>query len=687
MSHRLVTAEGLDSLSRFLSRRCRATLVAMVFASVQSVLLLHTALDKSDVIDESTHIGAAALLWAHGDFRTNREAPVLPKWGFALAIRLVDPTLSRAPRDHLAAIDHTLWSKPFPTMRRNLVAARIATVAVVVAGGLFLWLAARRFGEATALCTHTLWCFSPSILAHGSLATLDGWAAALVCVAIWATVRLVERPTLLRWVQAGAVSALAAACKITTLGVLPVIAFAGVAALRTEERRASDSKESSRRTVASLLVFLLAMVLTLWAIYGFEVDVVSLKNPYGEAQPTQSVGNGSVGPVPAAAWVEGALFQWSHGAAGHKSYLFGEIRHTGWWWFYLACLALKVTIGTQLLALLRAILIVAAPPARQRAAVDALVIAFPLLLFVVMSAGKAQAGIKYILPAFPFAMLWTGRVVCDAERVLARWGIALVLGLLAASIADSLRVHPHHLMYFNAWAGGPEGGPRYLVVGDDWCQDQRRLGEWQRARGIARIYYTFCGGRPDRWGIVYEKPPCEPSPGIYALHAVEAHRPDWTPPGCLDWLTVAPPDERIGHSIYIYYVDRKRSSKLRAGDRGHGLPGLGPARSVSRSGEGRITRGVGEVSSEPVLSIVVPCDNEEGNIEELRCRTLGVLDRHGLQAGMLLMGDGSRDETREAIQAAARKHPEVRGLYHDDLGIAAAWRTSLEAAHGRSARG
>jgi hypothetical protein len=49
------------------------------------------------------------------------------------------------------------------------------------------------------------------------------------------------------------------------------------------------------------------------------------------------------------------------------------------------------------------------------------------------------------------------------------------------------------------------------------------------------------------------------------------HRPKRIRPGCLDWLTVEPPDERLGHSIYIYLVNKARIERL-AEERGHVTP-------------------------------------------------------------------------------------------------------------------
>ena len=45
---------------------------------------------------------------------------------------------------------------------------------------------------------------------------------------------------------------------------------------------------------------------------------------------------------------------------------------------------------------------------------------------------------------------------------------------------------------------------------------------------------------------------------------MEVHRPQRIAPGCLDWLTVEPPDERLGYSIYIYQVNKERIERLRA---------------------------------------------------------------------------------------------------------------------------
>ena len=522
----------------------------------QAGLLAHTAWDKSDTIDEPFYLAVSIPQWLHLDLATNCESPALPRWGFGLALRIVDPSLFD---ESSGRGRHPLWSRALPETRRNLFAARAATILITLVGGLFLWGAARAFGEGVALVTYSLWCFSPTILANGALATLDAWVAALSCVALWATVRLVRRPTVGSAVVVGIALALAAAAKVTALGLIPVATGVGGWAVWRESRK--EGRSWIRPFLAVVGAATLALLVTLWAVYGFRFGVVDTARPCGK--PT-GLASHLVGPLPFAPWFEGLLSQLVHGQRGHLGYLFGEVGASGWWWFYIAALALKTTVGAQALAGLRLAAWVKSPPRRAELATDAVILAFPLLLVVVMSVGKAQNGIKYILPAFPFAMLWAGRALPDLKRAFGRRGVAAGGIALLAGILESVAVHPHHLMFFNLWAGGPKGGPRYFVSGDDWGQDQRRLGEWQATAKPWRLFYTYYNGDPAHWGITYEPPSCEPQPGFYALHAVEVHRPKRIRPGCLDWLTVEPPDARLGYSIYLYQVNKPRIERLRA---------------------------------------------------------------------------------------------------------------------------
>src|SRR4051794_32845413 len=107
-----------------------SVLIACLLAATQAALLLDTAWDKSDTADETRYVASAATLWSKHVFRDLCEAPVLPKWGFALALRAADPSIDGTPLGWQAAMD-TLWTgKSAAELRRRFFTARSATILV-----------------------------------------------------------------------------------------------------------------------------------------------------------------------------------------------------------------------------------------------------------------------------------------------------------------------------------------------------------------------------------------------------------------------------------------------------------------------------------------------------------------------------------------------------------------------------
>jgi len=84
------------------------------------------------------------------------------------------------------------------------------------------------------------------------------------------------------------------------------------------------------------------------------------------------------------------------------------------------------------------------------------------------------------------------------------------------------------------------------------------------------------------------------------------------------------------------------------------------------------------------LSVIVPCFNEEENLPGLAARTRTALEGMKISWEMILVDDGSRDRTRERIQAASRTEPRIRGAFHEkNRGIVAGWVTGLLQSRGR----
>ncbi len=524
---------------------------ALLLLALQLILLSRTAWDKSDTADEPTYITSAALLGSHGDYIFNPEALALPKWGFAASMALFGGEVAAVPRHAAQAANMILWSKPPEGIRKALFRARAATIAAVLAGGFLLGLAAGAFSPSARFIAQALWTVSPAILGNGALATHDAWAAAAGCGLLFAFVRYARQPAWRRAAGIGVALGLGLACKSTMVLTVPCAAAALVVIVRRSESRAWQ------RAFSHLAALACAAGFVVWAIYGFRISFVPLA-PLAQALPFLPR---RLGPIPAGRFFDGLLRQWQLGATEHVAYAFGHTFLSGVWWFYLAVAAVKTTIAAQVLFVASVLARLRRRPASSWL-LDAALLVFPAILLAVLSAGVMQRGIRYLLPAFPFVILWVAQAAARLADESGRAGRIFVAACLAAGAVESLAVHPHHLMFFNAWAGGATNGPRFFVVGDDWGQDQRRLAEWQRATAAGRIFYTYYCGRPERWGIDYAPPPCTPAPGRYALHAAEVHRPRRIDEGCLDWLTVEPPDARLGFSIYVYTVDEARLARL-----------------------------------------------------------------------------------------------------------------------------
>src|SRR6185503_19751604 len=85
------------------------------------------------------------------------------------------------------------------------------------------------------------------------------------------------------------------------------------------------------------------------------------------------------------------------------------------------------------------------------------------------------------------------------------------------------------------------------------------------------------------------------------------------------------------------------------------------------------------------LSVIAPCFNEAYNVEEFTRRVLATFDRGGLEAELILVDDGSVDDTRAQIERLVEAWGgRVVGQYHvENRGITSAWKTGVASARGR----
>jgi hypothetical protein len=212
------------------------------------------------------------------------------------------------------------------------------------------------------------------------------------------------------------------------------------------------------------------------------------------------------------AYTGGLRFQLEHGREGHVGYLLGERRRTGWWSYALVALAVKNTpgflgaLGVALWALARR---GGGDLAAQRTALR-LSLVLSLMVVAGVSVGRIQIGERYLLPAYPFLILL---VALAAPTLWARrHGKAVLLLLALGHAGPTLAAAPGGtLAYFNALAGGRDGGHRVLLDSNlDWGQDLPRLAAWMRREGVPRVQLGYQGSDdPARFGISRDDLPGE----------------------------------------------------------------------------------------------------------------------------------------------------------------------------------
>ena len=152
---------------------------------------------------------------------------------------------------------------------------------------------------------------------------------------------------------------------------------------------------------------------------------------------------------------------------------------------------------------------------------------------------------------------------------LKRLRYVLILPLLWYPVA-SLSIWPDYLAYFNEFAGGADNGYRYLVDSNlDWRQDLKGLKRFMDSRGIDRIYLSYFGtDSPTRYGIQYDWLPSyelkNPNPQTtidlkrkryLAISVTNLQGVYMEPNTMFRWLDRYTPVAKIGHSIFVYYLE------------------------------------------------------------------------------------------------------------------------------------
>jgi hypothetical protein len=446
---------------------------------------------------------------------------------------------------------------------RNLALARIGVLPFFILATLVVCAWAWRLGGApAAVSAVVLFTTLPPVLAHAGIATTDMAVTATIALAALCLIRWLEQPTRGRSLVLGVSLGLALLSKLSALLFLPTAGAAILLCRRGERAQEAGARTGPSRTTRLRLTYAAAL-LTIWAGYRFAVGPLTAPDAgTAAAAPTSlpALDRLARAPVfPAPALFEGLGQLAAKNRAGHKSYLLGEVRTTGWWYFFPVALAVKTPLPFLLLV---AAGVVATwrrlSGTERRRHLEPAAIAFAILLVCLPS--RINIGLRHVLPMYPFLSVMAGLgavALWRAPRAIlpAR---AMVILLVGWQLVASARTHPDYLAYFNELGGShPE---RILVDSDlDDGQDLKRLADTLRARRVPAVSLAYAGS-----ATVAEH-------GLPRIHWLEPHRPvtGWVATslyslklGSLDrpghddfaWLDRYRPVAQVGRSIRLYYI-------------------------------------------------------------------------------------------------------------------------------------
>lgn len=622
--------------------------ICMVVCSVWS------SVGSSITVDEMAHLPAGLAIWDLNQFEIYTVNPPLVKMLAAAPVKYLDPVVdwSFAKRQPGTRNEFEL-GRIFSEQNSGRVLRffQVARLACLPFSLLGCWVCyqwtSEIYGRDAALTALAAWCFSPLILGHGSLITPDVAAASTGALSVYRLRAWLRNPNGTNTAILGVCAGICLLTKFTWTPVLPVAFAMGWASWNASLFRRPMKWRLILRDLRQLVVAACIALLLINAVYDFDRSFVPLGNyqffsrdftgaagssreqsattAESPVAPRNRFSDTIPGKIPVplpACYLEGIDLQRRDFEPGRMgpSYLFGEWKDNGWWYYYIAGILVKEPVSFLVLFFGSQWMWIQSWCKRRKHPLtesgrlgegeslngempqlrdDVLVLIPPVLVFLLVSRETGfNHHVRYVIPSLPFLIIFASRILIYSSR----WKIIrrVVFTLMLWQMASVLWFAPHWLSYFNELAGGPENGDRWLVGSNlDWGQDLGFLKKWQQQNPEALPLFTLLDSRypPSIMGVPVhipklvegktakdagiEQQPDEfkdlvPEPGWYAV-SVNLLQPYqgrlFTPPSArvseslLRWFRKHKPVDRAGYSIRIFYVpeaSHESSARIRS---------------------------------------------------------------------------------------------------------------------------
>ena len=527
----------------------------------------------SVTIDEFVHLPVGLHLLSSGDFRVDPINPPLPRMLFALPLLASDAVLPDGAREgHWRFAGAFMQANFFPYHRLFTRARAVAIGVALLLGGLvYLW-ARDLYGSSAGLIALVLFCFSPSMLAHGHLVTLDLAGALGATLTLFLFWRFLARPAPAAGAAVGAAAGLALLCKLSAVFLAPALLVSLAIELAGSGRRVATPARWLGSLVTIPLAALVVVNLGYAASGTLQPLAVASFLSGGRLAALQEALPGLRLPLPLPL-LEGIDLA-THVAVARTEYFFllGELSTAGWSYYHAVAFLAKTPLPLLALSLVAVARGVRRALARSGPRLREHCLLVPVIALFAANAlfNSQNLGVRHVLAAYPLLFVAVSPVLAGAladtgPTGAQRWRPARLAAAAALAwfVAGSLAVAPRYLQYFNELAGGADQGHRIVVDSNlDWGQDLIRLKEYMDREGLDQVALAYFGRvHPHVYGIDFVPLERDTASGVAVVSAsflmgrpyfwTFQGRPGLVPPDAYAWLRERPPAGRVG-SLFVY---------------------------------------------------------------------------------------------------------------------------------------
>lgn len=491
----------------------KGALLAILLA--HGTLVAFLAIRNAPNVDETAHLAAGLSHWSLGSFDLYRVNPPLIRMIATLPLlgsmpntdwKVLSETAQHYDRPEFLA-GHRLVTANGYTSFWYFTLARWALLPVSLMGGAVCYFWAKElYGWRSGLMSCAMWSFCPNLLSWGASINPDVGATAFGVLSNWLFWRWLRRPSwgtsIVAGIGLGAVE-LTKSSWVVLFGLWPCLWMLWRLLPASKLDGKTMCRNQPRGIQLILILFLGIYLLNLG--YGFEQTGVALGDyqfisqafggRYAHVSPMNRFGETWLGwlPVPVPRnYLRGIDVQLFDFEKGKWSYLRGEQRLGGWWFYYVYAMLVKTPLGFIGLGFVAMALMIIHPREFSSRAATEFVLAAPVVIILCLLSSQTGFNryLRYALPVYPFLYISCSRVailfLCE-NRILK----CIVTLLFAGGVISSLWVYPHSQSYFNSVVGGPNGGHRHLLDANiDWGQDVLLLTEWANQHPEARPLFA-----------------------------------------------------------------------------------------------------------------------------------------------------------------------------------------------------